>query len=141
MRVGACGLTVQSLALCALLAPPALAAAPRPTAQMQGALLTSDPNPSAPGQAVTFTATYHLRGMLPHGYGAGRTLFSDNGVTLLMARVIATGFLSTGETDVTEMHATFTTRSLAVGTHIITAIYLDDSERAIDLKSVEQVVK
>jgi hypothetical protein len=141
MRVGAFGLTVQSLALCTLLAPPALAAAPRPTAQMQGASLTSDPNPSAPGQAVTFTATYRLRGMLPPGHSAGRAVFSDNGLTLVMVRVIATGFQSTGDTDVTEARATFTTRSLAVGRHVITAIYLVESERAIDLKSVEQVVK
>lgn len=70
--------------------------------------VASSVNPSAPGQPVTFTAT-----VSPSG-GTGTVDFAD-GQTL-----IGTGTLSGGQ-------ATFTTSALAVGDHVISAIYHGDA--------------
>jgi hypothetical protein len=69
--------------------------------------LTSSPNPSALGQSVTFTAT------VPAG-ATGTVQFMD-GSTLL------------GTGTVSSTTATFTTSSLAAGTHPVTAVYSGDT--------------
>jgi hypothetical protein len=76
--------------------------------------LTSAPNPSKSGQAVTFTAT-----ITPNFTGAptGTVTFRDN----TTATVLGTG--AVGSTR----HATFTTTKLAVGTHSVTAVYGGDT--------------
>jgi hypothetical protein len=70
------------------------------------ASLASSANPSAPGQAVTFTATVTSAGGTPTGVVA----FSDGGTT------IGSGRLAGGV-------ATLTTASLVAGAHSITASY------------------
>ncbi len=67
--------------------------------------LTSSANPSAPGQAVTFTAT-----VTSTGTPTGTVTFSDGSTGL------GTGTLAAGK-------ATLTTSTLALGTHPITAVY------------------
>jgi hypothetical protein len=69
--------------------------------------LTSSPNPSNVGQSVTFTAT------VPAG-ATGTVTFKDGATTL------GTGTIA-GTT------ATFTTTTLAVGTHPVTAVYGGDT--------------
>ena len=69
--------------------------------------LTSAPNPSGYGQLVTFTAT------VPSG-ATGTVQFLDG------ATVLGSGTIS-GTT------ATFTTSTLAVGTHSVTAVYSGDA--------------
>ncbi len=73
--------------------------------------LTSAPNPSAPGQAVTFTAVVSGGAGVPHD---GETVAFVNNKT-----VIGTGALSGGS-------ATFTTSTLANGTATVTAVYGGD---------------
>jgi hypothetical protein len=68
--------------------------------------LTSSVNPSAPGQAVTFTATVGGGGGTP----TGTVTFKDGGTT------VGTGTLSNGAASVT-------TSSLTTGNHSITAAY------------------
>jgi hypothetical protein len=70
------------------------------------ASLASSANPSAPGRAVTFTATVTSAGGTP----TGAVTFSDGGAA------IGTAMLASGV-------ATFTTASLAAGAHSITATY------------------
>jgi hypothetical protein len=89
--------------------------------------LTSSPNPSTLGEAVTFTA------MVTSGEGAppdGETVsFMQGGKT-----VLGTGTLSGGS-------ANFTTSALKVGNHSITADYSGDSDFAkSNSKAVKQVV-
>jgi hypothetical protein len=81
--------------------------------------LTSSVNPSLPGQSVTFTATVKVAapGTTANGAPSGTVTFADNGTT------IGTGTLSTSN-GVTS--ATFSTSSLAVGSHPITATYAGD---------------
>jgi hypothetical protein len=67
--------------------------------------LTSSVNPSAPGQAVTFTAT-----VTSTGTPAGTVTFNDG------STAIGTGTLAAGV-------ATLTTSTLALGSHPITAVY------------------
>lgn len=90
--------------------------------------LTSSPNPSVFGQAVTFTAT-----VTPVSPGAGTptgTVTFKNGAT-----TIGTGTLSSGV-------ATFTTSALAAGNHSITAVYSGDSNFAGSTSNtVSQTVK
>jgi Bacterial Ig-like domain (group 3) len=74
--------------------------------------LTSSPNPSRPGQSVTFTAT--VKPNVGSGVPTGSVSFKDNGAT------IGTGTLSATGT------ATFSTTTLALGTHPITAVYGGD---------------
>ncbi|MDQ3980338.1 MAG: Ig-like domain repeat protein [Actinomycetota bacterium] len=68
--------------------------------------LTSAPNPSGPGQPVTFTATVTSPGGTPTGTVAFRT-----------------GETTLGTANLNGGVATFTTSSLAVGSHSITAAY------------------
>lgn len=88
--------------------------------------LTSSPNPSTLGEAVTFTAT------VTSGEGAppdGETVSFKQGTT-----VLGTGTLSGGS-------ATFVTSTLKVGTHSVTANYSGDSDFAASKsKPVKQVV-
>jgi ELWxxDGT repeat protein len=85
-----------------------------PVSTLTATTVTSSPNPTGFGQAVTFTATVSAQalGSSPTGtvdFRQGTTDLTPGGVTL-------TG----GE-------ATFTTATLAVGSHTITAIYSGDS--------------
>ncbi len=73
--------------------------------------LTSSVNPSAPGQAVTFTANVSGTGGTP----TGTVKFTDGTTTL------GTGTLNSSG------NASFTTSSLSVGVHSITASYSGDS--------------
>jgi uncharacterized repeat protein (TIGR03803 family) len=88
--------------------------------------LTSSPNPSTHGQAVTFTAAVSSsKGAPPNG----ESVSFMQGTT-----VIGTGTLSSGA-------AVFMTSTLAVGTHSITAVYRGDSTFATSTsKPVKQVV-
>ncbi|UGV29152.1 autotransporter domain-containing protein [Rhodopseudomonas boonkerdii] len=79
--------------------------------------LVASPNPSLPGQAVTFTAT--VSGALP----TGTVTFQDGTTTL------GTGTLSGGL-------ATFTTSALTSGTHAITAVYGGDTNNMSNTSSV-----
>jgi hypothetical protein len=75
--------------------------------------VSSSVNPSASGQAVTFTAT-----IAPVAPGSGvptGTVTFDDGSTVL------------GTVNLTGGTATFTTSSLAVGTHSIKAVYAGDT--------------
>jgi DNA-binding beta-propeller fold protein YncE len=86
--------------------------------------LASSQNPSAPGQAVTFTATVTSSGGVPTG-----TVTFKHGATIL-----GTGTLSGGV-------ATFTTSSLAAGSNTITAHYGGSANYATSSASVTQVVQ
>jgi uncharacterized delta-60 repeat protein len=88
--------------------------------------LTSSLNPSTYGQSVTFTATVTVS--YSYDVATGTVSFYD-GSTLL-----GSGTLSTANGVTT---ATFTTASLAVGTHSITATYSGDSN---DLPSTSAVL-
>jgi len=86
--------------------------------------LTSSPNPSTHGQAVTFTATVTSAGPTP----TGKVAFKD-GTTGIGSAILSGGV------------ATLTKASLAVGTHPITAEYLGDSSSAKSTSAVlNQVV-
>ena len=88
------------------------------------AKLTSSPNPSTSGQAVTFTATITSPTVKPTGpvtFSAGKT-------------VLGTAELSGGK-------ATFTTSTLAVGSTTVTATYFGDSNIAGSSASVTQSVQ
>src|SRR5262249_58508515 len=72
--------------------------------------LTSTPNPSTVGQAVTLTAT--VRPVAPAtGVPAGTVAFKDGAVTIGTATLGATGA------------ATLVTSTLATGSHPLTAVY------------------
>jgi uncharacterized repeat protein (TIGR03803 family) len=88
--------------------------------------LTSSPNPSLHGQAVTFTAVVtSSEGVPPNGESVSFT----NG-----KKVLGTGTLSTGT-------ASFTTSALKVGTTAVTAEYAGDFNFApSSSNTVEQVV-
>jgi uncharacterized repeat protein (TIGR03803 family) len=86
--------------------------------------LTSSPNPSTYGEAVTFTAT------VAPAPPDGETVSFMKGKT-----VLGTGTLSSGS-------ATFTTSTLKVGTTAVTAVYAGDSNFAgSKSKAVKQVVE
>ena len=88
------------------------------------ATLTSSPNPSAQGQAVSFTAKISSRTVIPTGpvtFTAGKT-------------VLGTAQLSGGK-------ATLTVSSLAVGSTKVTATYYGDSNIAKSSASVVQTVQ
>src|SRR5262249_45563034 len=89
----------------------------RVTPQAQAILaLGSAPNPSLPGQGVVSPAT--LRTAAPAAIApTGTITFTEGGTTL------GTGSLSGGV-------ATFSTAALAVGGHVITAVYGGDSNFA-----------
>src|SRR5437870_5640342 len=72
--------------------------------------LTSTPNPSTVGQAVTLTAT--VRPVAPAtGVATGTVAFRDNGITIGTATLGATG------------SASFVTSTLTTGSHPLTAVY------------------
>jgi hypothetical protein len=73
--------------------------------------LTSSPNPSTVGQSVTFTATVTAASGTP----AGSVAFNEGGVTLGTGTLNASG------------QATFSTSTMAVGTHSISAAYSGDA--------------
>jgi hypothetical protein len=88
--------------------------------------LTSSPNPSTHGQAVTFTATVTSKLGAPPD---GETITFKKGTT-----VLGTGTLTSGS-------ASFTTSTLPVGTSYIKAVYGGDSNFAGSTsKAVSQVV-
>lgn len=77
--------------------------------------LTSAPNPSDFGTSVTFTATVAGTGGTPGGQVTFKDTFNGS-----------TNNIGTGTLDGTGT-ATFTTSTLAVGSHTITAVYAGDS--------------
>jgi uncharacterized repeat protein (TIGR01451 family) len=79
--------------------------------------LVSSANPSSGGQAVTFTAT--VTGLSPTGI----VTFKDG------STVLGTGTLASGV-------ASFTTSSLSVGSHSITAVYAGDATNAPSTSAV-----
>jgi hypothetical protein len=81
-----------------------------------GTTLAASPNPSTPGQAVTFTATVTV--VSGTGTPPGVVTFKDGGTTL------GTGTLTPGGI------ATFTTSTLSPGSHNITAVYGGDTNFA-----------
>jgi hypothetical protein len=88
------------------------------------ATLTSSPNPSTQGQAVTFTAKIASPTVTPTGpvtFTAGKT-------------VLGTAQLSGG-------NAKFTTSTLAVGSTIVKATYYGDSNIAKSSATVTQTVQ
>jgi uncharacterized repeat protein (TIGR03803 family) len=88
--------------------------------------LTSSPNPSTYGQAVTFTAVVTSKSGVPPD---GETVSFMKGKT-----VLGTGTLSGGT-------AKFTTSALPAGSNSITAVYAGDSNFAASTsKAVKQVV-
>jgi hypothetical protein len=87
--------------------------------------LTSSPNPSDDGQAVTLTATVTSAGPTP----TGKVDFRD-------------GTKSLGTRTLTSAVATLTTSKLAVGAHPITAEYLGDANSGVSTSPVlDQVVQ
>jgi hypothetical protein len=78
----------------------------------------SAPNPSAQGQSVTFTATVSASPVAP----TGSVIFKDG------ASAFGAGTLSSGT-------ATFSTDSLAPGTHSITAFYAGDANSNVSTSS------
>jgi len=94
------------------------------TQTTSAATLTSSPNPSAQGQAVTFTATI-----------TSPTVPAQGPVTFTAGtKVLGTAQLSSG-------HAKLTISSLAVGSTKVTATYYGDSDIAKSSASVTQTVK
>jgi hypothetical protein len=94
------------------------------TQTTSSATLTSSPNPSAQGQAVTFTATITSPTVTAQGpvtFTAGKT-------------VLGTAQLSSG-------HAKLTITSLAVGSTKVTATYYGDSNIAKSSASVTHTVQ
>ncbi|MBI3411311.1 MAG: Ig-like domain repeat protein [Planctomycetes bacterium] len=86
--------------------------------------LTPSANPSSPGQAVTFTATVTGTGGTP----TGMVTFME-GTT-----VLAQSALSGGSTS-------FTTSSLGIGSHTISAVYYSDIKFATSTGSASAVVQ
>jgi len=92
-----------------------------------GAILTSSPNPSTYGDAVTFAATVSDNGVTPPD---GETVSFMKGKT-----VLGTGTLSGGS-------ASFTTSTLRVGTTKVDAVYGGDSKFSGSTSNmVKQVVE
>lgn len=76
-------------------------------------VVSSSPNPSPPGQSVTFTATVTPS---TSGIPTGTLTFSDNGNALVAQPLNASGV------------ATFTTSTLSTGTHTVTGTYSGDGD-------------
>jgi hypothetical protein len=88
--------------------------------------LTSSPNPSTPGEPVTFTANVSSSAGPPPD---GETVSFNQG-----KKVLGTGTLSGGT-------ASFTTSALKAGTHAVTAVYAGDTNfETSKSKVVKQVV-
>jgi hypothetical protein len=75
--------------------------------------LAASPNPSTPGQTVTFTAT--VRPTSGSGVPTGTVTFKDGGTPIGSGALTAAGI------------ATFTTSTLTPGSHSITAVYGGDT--------------
>jgi hypothetical protein len=90
--------------------------------------LKSSVNPSTPGQSVTFTATV---GALPPGSGTptGQVTFQDGTTVLAQAPVNSSGVV------------TYSTSTLATGSHTVTATYASDTNFAASSGSVVQSVQ
>jgi hypothetical protein len=90
--------------------------------------LTATPNPSNPGQRVTFTATV---ASAPAGSGipTGFVTFQEGGTVLAQVPLDASGA------------ASFSTAALALGTHPVAAVYVSDSVFAASSGSVAQGVQ
>jgi predicted thioesterase len=92
-----------------------------------GISVTSSLNPSSSGTAVTFTAKITPQ----HGGAATGTVTFKDGTTTI----------GTGTVNSTTDEATFTTSTLAVGTHSITADYSGDTNvKAMNSSAISQVV-
>jgi hypothetical protein len=87
--------------------------------------LSSSPNPSKSGKLVTFTATLTSNGGLPKGQPV---TFTYNGTVLKTADVTAKGT------------ATFSTKTLPVGTDTVTATYSGNADYSAASGSVQQTV-
>ena len=98
----------------AFAASPSLVLAPAAPLASTSTFLFSSVNPSAPGQAVTFTAKVNSPS---GGTPTGTVNFMD-------------GATSLGTATLTNAQATFTTSSLTVGNHSITAVYSGDAAYA-----------
>jgi len=90
--------------------------------------LASSPNPSTTGQSVAFTATVAAT---PPGTGTptGQVTFQDGNTVLAQVPVNSSGV------------ATFSTSSLALGSHTVTATYASDSLFAASSGSTVQMVQ
>jgi hypothetical protein len=88
--------------------------------QAAGVFLTSSGSPSQPGSAVTLTATVAGASVTP----TGSVIFQDGGVNLGTGTLNGSGV------------ATFSTSSLALGTHSITAVYSGDANTAAGTSTV-----
>jgi hypothetical protein len=90
--------------------------------------LTASPNPSTPGQQVTFTAT---SAAVPPGSGTptGQVTFEDGSTVIGQVPLNASGV------------ATFRTSSWGQGSHIITAVYASDTNFAASSGTVTQSVQ
>ncbi len=90
--------------------------------------LTASPNPSTPGQSVAFTATVAAT---PPGTGTptGQVTFQDGNTVLAQLPLNSSGI------------ASFSTTSLALGSHTITAVYASDTNFAASNGSTVQVVQ
>lgn len=90
--------------------------------------LASSPNPSQPGQQVTFTAT--VTGV-PGGSGTptGMVTFQDGNTVLAQVPLNGGGI------------ASFTTASLALGSHAVMALYASDTKFAASSGSATQSVQ
>jgi hypothetical protein len=86
--------------------------------------LSSSANPAAPGQSVTFTATVSSGAS---GTPSGTVTFQDDSTVLGTASLSGTA---------SGAQATFTTSSLAVGSHAITAVYGGDSSFATSTSAI-----
>jgi Bacterial Ig-like domain (group 3)/Divergent InlB B-repeat domain len=90
--------------------------------------LTAAPNPSIPGQSVTFTATVETTP--PQSYvPTGMVTFQEGASILAQVALGSSGA------------ASFSTSSLSVGSHNITAVYASDSVSAASSGSVTQFVQ
>ncbi|MFH8252587.1 beta strand repeat-containing protein [Microbacterium sp. B2969] len=88
--------------------------------------VTSSVNPSTVGQSVTFSATVASGGS---PVTSGSVVFTEGATTLATVPVDAAG------------HASFTTTTLPVGTHTITATYSGTATFGTSSGSVDQVVQ
>lgn len=90
--------------------------------------LASSPNPSTPGQPISFTATVAAT---PPGTGTptGQVTFADGNTVLAHVPLNSSGV------------ASFSTSTLALGSHTITAVYASDTNFAASSGSAVQVVQ